>query len=213
MPLNKQTKQMRDSNKAKYGTGYDQVCLHLGRLLHGTAPNAAIRLTVKLRGRTTASEAPNQPRLTAPSNDCYVAGVSVSSSIRKVSGLNFECSHRPKLTPAPARAVKIAAAMRPISGESSSPFIPNTGRLFHLRVLKPNAANTPIKMKKGTVEKKMPVARRRNTEPVRSRRTVIVRSTVIRTPPVKPHNCEAERPRARARLEPRVQTVFRHPRR
>ena len=40
MPLNKQTKQMRDSDKAKYGTGYDQVCLHLGRLLQGTAPNA-----------------------------------------------------------------------------------------------------------------------------------------------------------------------------
>jgi hypothetical protein len=51
MPLNKQTKQMCDSNKAKYGTGYDQVCLHLEGLLQGTAPNAAIRLTVKLNGR------------------------------------------------------------------------------------------------------------------------------------------------------------------
>ena len=57
-PSNKQTKQMCDSNKAKYGTGYDQVCLHLGPL-HGTAPNAAIRLTVKLRGRMTR---PNQRR-------------------------------------------------------------------------------------------------------------------------------------------------------
>src|SRR5947207_2627781 len=56
MPLNKQAKQMRDSSEAKYGTSYDQVCLHLGRLLQGTAPNAAIRLTVKLSGRTQASD-------------------------------------------------------------------------------------------------------------------------------------------------------------
>jgi hypothetical protein len=42
MPLNKQTQQVCDSNKPEYATGYDQIRLHLQRLLKGAAPRAAI---------------------------------------------------------------------------------------------------------------------------------------------------------------------------
>jgi hypothetical protein len=36
MSLSKQAKQMRDSNEAKYGTGYGEVGVHLMRSFSGT---------------------------------------------------------------------------------------------------------------------------------------------------------------------------------